>query len=417
MRKMKRAIAIILTLCMMLSTNVLNIFAETTTTVTVDINGNEGTFVPTYEGNVWDSTNGFGADVTVGSTLRAAGYTIATPVYWESSRSFVGWTVNVWQEITDDWGNSWEDWVQIAGTSIMTTDDMLDYPIPDAQVMFKAQWDGDDDDYMTQIYIDGYNSTFTGNRIEYQMNDQGVEEKIIQDTEVYEFVFGQYLKENGTGIAEQCKSYWEFGTEPVRTDAKFEGWLEFKVTQAVDDEGYTYEKNELVSDTVYTTAHMLAKEVPEYTVRYVAKWSDMEADEYYYDGPTVDVWFHGNGGTFEGTNVYGTEETEGFGTPCIPGKAVGKRVSEITDPVYWNADPDNNVAGRKFLGWRLVDEPETSIDNPFTDVKEGTYSTTAILWAYENGITLGKSAVTFGPTDACLRGQVVAFLYRLANMD
>lgn len=162
---------------------------------------------------------------------------------------------------------------------------------------------------------------------------------------------------------------------------------------------------------------MLAKEVPEYTVRYVAKWSDMDADEYYYDGPTVDVWFHGNGGTFAGTSVYGTVEGDNFGTPCIPGKAVGKRVSEITDPVYWNADPDNNVAGRKFLGWRLVDEPETSIDNPFTDVKEGTYSTTAILWAYENGITLGKSAVTFGPTDACLRGQVVAFLYRLANMD
>lgn len=52
-------------------------------------------------------------------------------------------------------------------------------------------------------------------------------------------------------------------------------------------------------------------------------------------------------------------------------------------------------------------------DNPFTDVAEGSFYYDAVLWAYENGITSGTSADTFGPAGSCLRGQVVTFLYRL----
>ena len=62
--------------------------------------------------------------------------------------------------------------------------------------------------------------------------------------------------------------------------------------------------------------------------------------------------------------------------------------------------------------WRSMGEPEAQIaENPFTDVKADRFQT-AILWAYENGITNGKTATTFQPETICTRSQIVAFLYR-----
>ncbi len=53
--------------------------------------------------------------------------------------------------------------------------------------------------------------------------------------------------------------------------------------------------------------------------------------------------------------------------------------------------------------------------NPFTDIKESDFYYTPVLWAVENGITSGTSATTFAPNDACTRGQIVAFLWRAAG--
>ena len=66
--------------------------------------------------------------------------------------------------------------------------------------------------------------------------------------------------------------------------------------------------------------------------------------------------------------------------------------------------------------WRAAGcpEPETT-ENPFTDVKEGSYYYKAVLWAYENGITTGTSATTFDPKKTCSRGEVVTFLWRYAG--
>ena len=33
-------------------------------------------------------------------------------------------------------------------------------------------------------------------------------------------------------------------------------------------------------------------------------------------------------------------------------------------------------------------------------------------WAAANGVTVGTSATTFSPDDACTRGQIVCMLYR-----
>ena len=48
----------------------------------------------------------------------------------------------------------------------------------------------------------------------------------------------------------------------------------------------------------------------------------------------------------------------------------------------------------------------------FTDVAKDAYCYDAVKWAVEQGITLGTTVDTFSPGQPCLRGQIVAFLYR-----
>ena len=63
--------------------------------------------------------------------------------------------------------------------------------------------------------------------------------------------------------------------------------------------------------------------------------------------------------------------------------------------------------------WRAFGSPEpTSTENPFTDVPETVYYYKAILWAVEQGITTGTTATTFSPEATCTRGQVATFLWR-----
>ena len=64
--------------------------------------------------------------------------------------------------------------------------------------------------------------------------------------------------------------------------------------------------------------------------------------------------------------------------------------------------------------WRAQGAPDANASNPFIDVAEGTFYTDAVLWAAENGITLGTNAdgTTFSPDGDCTRAQIVTFLYR-----
>lgn len=63
--------------------------------------------------------------------------------------------------------------------------------------------------------------------------------------------------------------------------------------------------------------------------------------------------------------------------------------------------------------WIASGEPEPqTAENPFKDVPEAYYAK-PVAWAYENGITSGKTKTTFGPDDPCTRAQIVTFLYLL----
>ena len=62
--------------------------------------------------------------------------------------------------------------------------------------------------------------------------------------------------------------------------------------------------------------------------------------------------------------------------------------------------------------WRAEQMPSAGTDNPFTDVDVTAYYANAVLWAAAQGITLGTTATTFSPDEGCTRAQIVTFLWR-----
>ena len=62
--------------------------------------------------------------------------------------------------------------------------------------------------------------------------------------------------------------------------------------------------------------------------------------------------------------------------------------------------------------WRAEGSPASSAVNPFEDVAEGKWYYEAILWAVENAVTQGVGANVFGVESTCNRAQIVTFLYR-----
>ena len=63
--------------------------------------------------------------------------------------------------------------------------------------------------------------------------------------------------------------------------------------------------------------------------------------------------------------------------------------------------------------WRAAGSPAPkSSVNPFVDLQPGAYYYDAVLWAVENGITVGTTAATFDPNATCSRAQIVTFLWR-----
>ena len=67
--------------------------------------------------------------------------------------------------------------------------------------------------------------------------------------------------------------------------------------------------------------------------------------------------------------------------------------------------------------WRFAGRPEPkTTDMPFVDVPADDYFTKAVLWAAENGITVGTGdGTTFKPHEICTRAQIVTMLARYMN--
>ena len=96
--------------------------------------------------------------------------------------------------------------------------------------------------------------------------------------------------------------------------------------------------------------------------------------------------------------------------------AVKNGVTDGTSAITFSPnDPCTRAHAVTFL-WRAYGSPEpTATENPFSDVSTGNYFYKAVLWAVEQGITLGTSETTFSPNAPCTRAQIVTFLYRASK--
>ena len=93
--------------------------------------------------------------------------------------------------------------------------------------------------------------------------------------------------------------------------------------------------------------------------------------------------------------------------------AVENGVTEGTDATHFSPDAKCTRAQMVTFLWRAAGSPEPELaDNPFGDVDENDYYYKAVLWAYENGVTLGTGEGCFSPNATVTRGQTVTFLYR-----
>ena len=64
---------------------------------------------------------------------------------------------------------------------------------------------------------------------------------------------------------------------------------------------------------------------------------------------------------------------------------------------------------------RVPDERDASaFDFNFVDVEAGSYYEVAVYWMVQEVITTGTSSTTYSPEDPVTRGQMAAFLFRLA---
>ncbi len=96
--------------------------------------------------------------------------------------------------------------------------------------------------------------------------------------------------------------------------------------------------------------------------------------------------------------------------------AVERGITTGKTPTKFGPWDECNRAEAVTLIWRAAGSPAPASDyNPFIDVPENAYFHDAVLWAVQNGITLGTSEDTFSPYEICNRAHIVTFLYRYAG--
>ena len=96
--------------------------------------------------------------------------------------------------------------------------------------------------------------------------------------------------------------------------------------------------------------------------------------------------------------------------------AVKSGITTGTGNNYFTPDGICTRAQAVTFLWRVAGSPTPKTEAmPFEDVLDGSYYYEAVLWAVENGITVGTSATTFSPELTCSRAHIVTFLWRAAN--
>ncbi|MCD7853286.1 MAG: S-layer homology domain-containing protein [Oscillospiraceae bacterium] len=97
--------------------------------------------------------------------------------------------------------------------------------------------------------------------------------------------------------------------------------------------------------------------------------------------------------------------------------AVNEGVTLGTDSTTFSPEQSCTRAQVVTFLYRAAGYPDVEGGNPFTDVSGDDYYYEAVLWAVENGVTDGTDEGTFSPDTVCTRAQVVTFLYRCVGED
>ena len=96
--------------------------------------------------------------------------------------------------------------------------------------------------------------------------------------------------------------------------------------------------------------------------------------------------------------------------------AVKEGITKGVDDTHFEPNGDTTRAQIVTFLWRTAGMPEPkTTKNPFSDVPGDAYYAKAVLWAAENGITVGVDKTHFAPHQVCSRGEFVTFLYRFQN--
>lgn len=95
---------------------------------------------------------------------------------------------------------------------------------------------------------------------------------------------------------------------------------------------------------------------------------------------------------------------------------VTKNITNGTTPNTFSPKDDCTRAQVVMFLWRAAGSPLVSIDeNPFIDVHKGSHFYNAIIWAYQKNITQGYTDGTFRPNEPVRRAEYVTFQYRAAG--
>ena len=201
----------------------------------------------------------------------------------------------------------------------------------------------------------------------------------------------------------------------------------------------------LLCTGVFLVSAAAGKPVPAVTAESQPQFQDVQESDYYYNAVLWAVDY----GITQGTS----ETTFSPAQPCTSAQIVTflwrafrepepettqnrfmdvKAGKYYEKPVRWAAEqnitagttPTTFSPGRDctraqtltFL-WRACGSPAVSnAENPFQDVKAGSYYYRAVLWAIQTGITTGSSADMFYPNQTCTRAEAVTFLYRARDL-
>lgn len=66
--------------------------------------------------------------------------------------------------------------------------------------------------------------------------------------------------------------------------------------------------------------------------------------------------------------------------------------------------------------YRMEGNPTVALYKSFTDVKSGNWYADSVSWAARKGVVAGITKTKFGPNQSITRQQIIAILYRYANM-